>query len=596
MNCIKKLILLVTLFIFPALSASGQDLLLGPSTGTMDSKSVFSNPAIMSFQNSQIALGLKGYHLGFFDESGIGYRQGYFSVLFPRLYGSKFGGGANIQYFDSPIFSRSQTGIGTSYRILNNLSVGASLSLYHLGYNSDNFVGFDFDDPVFEGGYSKFTFNSSAGVYYRPLRDVEIAAGVRNLNEPNISLTSDDASQAREFFGGASYRFGLLKGTFELVHGQYGLESFLHAELFSSRGFYVRSGANTNFNNTYLEGQAHNGRGYSVNYQYELPIKEFSGNSRGTHMFSVVYEFNKIPSLPDKQSIPPSFPSFDRQTPEPIIPGDIFLSSQTDHVIYHEKEIIREIDEETISMDDLSSLSEYDIGDLGDDPREDSAPYSTEMTPPEAPLPETVAMNPSVSQQYREALNFVTSLLGIEQIDSLKIKANQGNEIRAAGLRNELRDRTGKPLIVEQFTLPNRKDSIRYDTPVSLNSIRSENLTEMDPIVARIQTVNTHPVQIRNWVLEISDRDENQVHEIRGGSTIPETIEWDWTLDNGELIEPGVYRYKLIWNSADGNEYQSNTRSLYVQKIHRKISIDITKDVQKILTDPDSIDIILKNN
>ncbi|WP_340106294.1 type IX secretion system membrane protein PorP/SprF [Rhodohalobacter sp. 8-1] len=595
MNSLKKLLFIAILF-FLANSAFGQDLLLGPSTGSMDSKSVFSNPAIMSFQNSQIALGLKGYHLGFFDESGIGYKQGYFSVLFPRLYGSKFGGGANIQYFDSPIFSRSQTGVSTSYRIINNLSVGANISLYHLSYNSDNFVGFDFEDPVFGGGYSKFTFNSSAGIYFRPLRDVELATGVRNLNEPNISLSSGDATVAREFFGGASYRYGLLKGTFELIYGEYGIESSLHAELFSSRGFYLRSGANTNFNNAYLEGQAHVGRGYSVNYQFELPVNEFSGNSSGTHMFSVVYEFNKLPKLPEKQSLPPTFPTFESNVPEPSIPGDIFLSSQTDHVIYREKEIVRQIDEETITPEDLSALSDYDLGELGDDPGKDTAPYSTEMLRPSAPIPETVELTSSISPQYREAINYVLTQLGREDLIPVNINTIQGNEIRAAGLRNEIWDRSGQPIKVEQITLPSQKDSVRFNTPIISPLVRNENLTKMEPVLAKIQTINTHPVDIRNWTLHIVNNDGYPVHEIRGNSTVPDVIEWDWILENGSLIEPGVYRYSLNWRSADGNDYQSNERSIYVQKIHQKITIDITKDVQKIINDPDTIDIILKNN
>ena len=591
----KKIILFLILFISPAFSLSGQDLLLGPPTGTMDSKSVFSNPAILSFQNSQIALGVKGYHLGFFDESGIGYKQGYFSLLFPRLYGSNFGGGTNIQYFDSPIFSRSQTGTSLSYRVLNNLSIGAHVSLYHLSYNRDNFVGFDFDDPVFDSGYSKFTFNSSAGIYYRPFSDVEFAAGVRNLNEPNLSLLSDDASLKRETFVGASYRLGLLKGIFELVHGEYGFESAIHAELFSSRGYYVRSGTSTNFNSTYLEGQAHVGRGYSINYQFELPINEFSGNSSGTHMFSVVYEFNKIPSLPDKRTLPPSYPSFDREIPQPSLQGDIFLNSQTDHVIYTEKEIIRTIDEETVSIDDLASLSVYDLGNIGSDPGEDIPPY-TDITSSTAPIPETVEMSSSISPQYRDAIRFLVSILEDEQFDSLSIKSNKGNEIRAAGLRNELRNQSGRPLTVEQFLLPTSDDSLRFDTPASPALLQTESITEIEPATAKFQTINTHSESVQNWILTIFDQENTVVHEIQSNSTVPEFIEWDWKLQNGELIEPGVYTYQLEWSSQNGDQFQSNTRSLYVQKIHRKITLDLTKDVMKVIDNPDSIDIILKNN
>jgi len=596
MNLIKKYLLFTILFLFTALPVASQELLLGPSTGTMDSKSVFANPAVMSFQNSHVAMGLKGYHLGFFDESGIGYRQGYISYVLPRVFGSRFGSGVNIQYFDSPIFRRSQTGAGVSYRILNNLSAGAHISMYHLGYNRDNFTGFDFDDPVFSDGFSRFTFNSAAGIYFRPLPEIELAVGARNLNEPNLSLSSDNITEPRQLFGGVSYRHRMLKGTFELINGRYGVEPHLHAEFFSTQGFYVRSGVNLNFDNAYLEAQAHVGAGYSVNYQFDLPINEFAGNSSGSHMFSVVYEFNRMPSLPDRVSAPAHFPDLDRAAPQARFPGDVFLSSQTDHVIHYQKEIIRSIDENTILPEELSHLSQYDISSTGDDPRVQDLPYIDKGQPSDVPIPETVDMPTSISPQYREALSYIISQLEQDEFKNLKIKANPGSEMRAAGVRNHIRDESGEPLTVEQLSITSEADSVLLKTPADIASIRDEQIAIMDPEAAKIHTIQTHQVNIRNWELRISDTEDTIVHTISGASVIPEIIEWDWRLNNGEWVEPGVYNYQLYWTSADGSSYQSNRRSLYVQKILRRITIDITKDLNRILEDPDSIQMILKNN
>ena len=595
MAYITKFISVVILLLLLTSYAFGQDFVQGPSTGIMDSKSIFANPAVLSFQNAQVAMGVKGYHLGFFEESGIGYREGYLSVLTPRLFGTRFGGGAQIQYFDSPIFRKAHYGATFSYRIMSSLSFGVNASLYHLSYNRDNFVDFDFDDPVFQDGFSRFAFNSSAGIYFRPVSTLELALGARNITEPNVSLVSDDATEPREIFAGVSLRHNMLKGTLELIHGQFGIQTRTHAELYSSSGYYVRAGTNLNFDSGYIEAQAHITRGYSINYQFELPLNELAGNTNGSHMLSLVYEFNRVPSLPAKRQPPQLIPSLERPPVQPNLSGTILLSSQTDHVMYYEKQIIRRVDETTVTEQELQALSIYDIGELGTDPRTDRVPYSKDALPT-APIPETVEFTTSVSPSYNEAVEMLANILTEDQLDRLRIIYNQGTEIRAAGLRNLLYEKSGKPIQVSEIVLETSRDTVQFDTPATLNNIRDEQLIEIQPENARIQTVITENIALRNWNLEITDRDGRVVKIINGGTSIPDVIEWDWLNDSGELIDPGVYTYVLNWTTSNGEQYRSNVRSLYVQKILRKITIDISKDLNRILENPDEIDIILKNN
>jgi len=573
---------------------TAQDLLLGPATGTQDSKSVFANPAVLSFQNPQIALGMRGYHLGFFDESGIGYKQGYISVLTPRVYGSNFGAGLQIQYFDSPIFRKSHFGGTASYNLFHTLSVGLNASLYHMSFNQDNFVGFDFEDPVFDDGFSKYSLNAAAGVYYRPLDIVEIGAGARNLTSPNLSLVSDNVTEPLEYFGSVSVRHQLLKGTFELMNSRYGIQSRVHAELFSSRGYYVRTGTNMNFDSGYLEAQAHISNGFSANYQFELPLNELSGNSSGSHMVSLIYEFNRVPNVPDKRDIPPVVPDLSRDQLGVESSGNILISSRTDHLMYYEKLIVRQIDTNTISEQDLQSLSRYDLGDIGDDPKEDRKPYG-ESESPNAPIPQTVELTSSISDEYRGMLEFLASELETNELDDIKILAEQGSEMRAAGTRNYIRELSGESVGVEQFVLATENDSLRYRELVDPGSIEDDRIIGVEPEIAQIKTIPTDNISVREWELFITDAEDNRIHTIRGGSDIPEIIEWDWITDDGDIIEPGVYQYQLEWVDTNGNRTQSNTRSLYIQKVHRKITIDITKDINSILNDPDTIEIILKN-
>jgi len=246
-------------------------------------------------------------------------------------------------------------------------------------------------------------------------------------------------------------------------------------------------------------------------------------------------------------------------------------------------------------MEALAHLSEYDLGELGDDPRIDRSPYR-ETEQPTVPIPESVQFTSTISPQYSQAIDFILEKLGRNEIESVDILADDGSEMRAAGLRNELRTQSGKPITVRKISLTTEGDTARFASPVHPDMVIDENISEMEPASARIQAINTYSGSIRNWELQITDAGENAIHTIRGNSSLPGTIEWDWRLDNGEFIEPGVYSYVLSWASADGSQYQSNLRSLYVQKILRKITINITKDIQKILNDPDAIEIILKNN
>ncbi|MDZ7765864.1 MAG: type IX secretion system membrane protein PorP/SprF [Melioribacteraceae bacterium] len=561
----------------------------------MDSKAIFSNPALISFQNSHFSLGAKSYHMGFFENSQFDYRQGFFTISTPRMWGTRFGAGLNAQYFDSPIFKRGHFGGSASVQLFGRVSLGANASLYHIGYNRNNFVDFDFDDPVFEGGYSKFELNTSAGIYARPIADVEIAAGARNINEPDLSLTGAGANEPMELFGALSYKFGLLKGTFELIQGgRYDLESRVHLEAFSTQGYYARIGSNTHFDSGYIEAQARLFGGFSVNYQYELPINDLSGNSGGSHMFSFVFEFNRIPPLPDRRRPQPTYPDIQRTPLEPDLPPAIVLNSDTDHVKIYDINLTRRVDENTVSEADLESLSAYDLGKLEEQPELQRVPYET-TEPTKAPIPETVELEVPISQQYQNTLTKIHQLLSDDILEQIEILITEGDEIRAAGVRNEMRDENNPSVYVSNIVLPTEEDSVLFNTPFDISMLQDSQIIRVEPEAAQIRPIIVTPVEVSNWTLRIFNNNDVVVKEISGNSTLPEFIEWDWQDNNNQLIEPGIYYYNIEWTTQNGMIEVSRDRNLYVQEIQRNITIDITKDLNRIIEDPDNIDIILKN-
>lgn len=595
MQNIRKLLLAVSLFLVLHVSVTAQDQIFGPATGSLDSKSIFANPALISFQNSHFSLGVKSYYMGFFDNSQFDYNQGFFNISTPRMIGTRIGSGVHVQYFNSPIFSRTQVGGSVSVQILRRFAIGANASLYHIGYNSDNFIDFDFGDPVFQDGFSRVAFNTGVGLYARPIADLEIGLGARNLNEPDLSMIGDNANEPMELFAAISYKYGLLRGTFEMVQGRYGLQNRSHIELYSTQGYYARFGTNLNFSSGYIEAQARAFGGFSVNYQYELPFNELAGNTSGSHMVSLIYEFNRIPPLPDRRHPAVPFPTIQRERSAPEIPSAIVLNSDTDHMRFYEINLTRIVDETTVTIEDLASLSAYDIGKLEEKPELERTPYE-ESVPALAPIPETIELTSPISSQYQNTLELIKNYLNDDALENVRILINEGGELRAAGIRNELREQVDWPVSVANIFLPSVEDSSLYDTPVDWNMLQDEQVIRLDPEIAVIRPIITFPLNIRNWVLNFYDHEGSLINQINGTGTVPEVIEWDWIANNGRRIEPGLYTYRIEWVTENGAQGASRTRNLYVQKIERNIRIDITKDIERILDDPDRIDVILKNN
>jgi len=351
-----------------------------------------------------------------------------------------------------------------------------------------------------------------------------------------------------------------------------------------------------NFDSGYIEAQTRLFDGFSVNYQYELPINELAGNTSGSHMFSLIYEFNRVPPLPDRRYPAAIHPVISRTRTAPVIPAAILLNSDTEHLRFYEINLTRRIDEATVTESDLASLSAYDIGKLDERPELERTPYQ-EKTPVQAPIPETVELTVSVSDQYQNTIELLRSYLTEESIHELQILIHDGTEIRAAGLRNELRAEGELPVFVSNILLRSEEDSLLYQTPVDLDLLlRDEQVIRLDPEYAVIRPIFTSPVNVSNWALRFYNDEGQLINQINGTGNVPDSIEWDWRDSNGSIIEPGLYRYNLRWANQNGQQEVSRFRNLYVQKIQRNIVIDITKDINRLPAEPDRIDVILKNN
>ena len=565
---------------------AAQELLLGPSMSIEDTASQFANPALISFQRSKLALGARAYHLGLGDDGGVPLRQGFALLSSPFLFSDRFGAGMHVQYFDSPIYRRVAFGGSVSARILRYLSAGVSLEALSLSYNQDEFVGFDPRDPVFAGGFGKTVINLSIGLFAQPLPELRVSLGARNLNRPNLSLAGDASRQKIESFLGFSYGFGPAQALVEFVDTYYGLETRFGVEAIATSGSYLRLTSNDAFDRGRLEGQLYVGGPLSVSYGYELPLGALSSSSGGSHTFSVVLEFGRTPDLPDPISIPSFVYSNDLPPITPQLAPKVYISSSTDYVRSYEQRIVRKVDED-VPIQALQQLTQSDLGAL------DSTFVMLGGIPEAQPLEsvsDEVRLQGSFSPLYKASMKELGRTLSEDSVRALTITSAGDRVIKAAGVRNYLIEEEQAP--AERVTV-----AVRPEAPAAGSGIvPSEESTMFDPdrmflfINASVDRASIH-----TWRLRIADMTGAEIKVFEGDENPPDHLEWNWRNEQGQLIEPGVYRYRLEWTDAQSVSHQSNERKLYVQKMLRKITIEVTRDIDALKEEADAVEIRIQH-
>jgi hypothetical protein len=576
--------------------AHGQLYIMGPGTSISDPKSLFANPSLISFQRSKLAIGVKGYHMGLLDESGIPLKQGYLAITSPFLFNNFLGGGIGIQYFDSHMYNRVLISGGVAARIFRFISVGAYLSALNISYDESKFDLVDQNDPVFNNRTGKTTINTTVGIYAQPLEFISFGLGIRNINEPNLSLIGSSMTEKREFFAGVTYIFGPFRSTIEFLNYDFGLDTRFYLETFSTTGNYFRAASTNGFSNIQLEGQLHITGPVSINYNYELPMSDLRGPSAGSHMVTVIFEFARTPRLPDA-IIPPVFTlPFTRAEITSFIEPRIYLTSEVDYVKYYEKQLIRKIDP-NVSEYTLASLSSYDIGVIDSSFTEISYPYRSEKI---APIPPEVRFNTTVAPAYTDAINRLSTRVGPIPIQPVTIVSDSLHLMKAFGLYNLLTQYGTEEQDYVQVGVPrfdSVQDSLRYISPLDPRRIAPyEDLVILEPNHIRIFL---HPTfitgSIGNWRFIIENSRRSEVKRFSGIERLPEYLVWNLRDEAGDIIEPGIYNYYIVWEDRFGSMRETERHRLFVQKFLRRITVEITHDRERIPDRPDKINLIIKN-
>ena len=561
----------------------GQQLITGPSMGLDDPKSMLQNPATISFHRPQVALGLKAHHIGVGSESGVPLREGFFGGSTPFLIGDRIGLGGTVRYFDSPIFKKRAFGASVTGRIFRFLSVGARVSALNLSYNQSEFVGVEPQDPVIGGGAGRTTWTGTVGLFAKPLPNLNLAVGGRNLNRPNLALGETSFQAQPEFFGGVSYGFGAVRARAEVTDGRYGLDARLGVEAYSTDGSFIRVGSDAGFNTGRVEGQLHVSGPLSVNYQYNVPTSDLRGSSTGSHQFTVLYEFGRTPELPEMPSAPSMLMEANRSevdsSPEPRL--QVASSHQ---ILQHlEKRVERKID---VPRAVLQNVSQEALGRL--DSTTSTSRGRTRGRPVED-IPENIEMMGMFSAEYDSTLSLVGRRLQEGTPSTLDVLQKDQDSVKAFGLYNRMRAETG--MSSDQVRVVKPADALESQSSDPQDLPLEESLSILNPESTMLTLLYPYlPDENGVWTLTVEDGSGEVVRTFRGSGRPTRQIEWAWTDEQGKPLDQGVYRYQLAWEGPDGT-YESERQKFSVQKTVRKVTIEVTGSPKGLDTPSDALEL-----
>ena len=568
-----------------------QQLMLGPAVSLEDPVSAFSNPGVLSFQRPRVAMGARAYHVGIGQGGGVPLRQGMLLLSTPYLLLDELAGGALVQYFDSPIYSRIHFGGSFSYRLSRRMALGVNLAGLSLSYNQDEFVGVDPNDPVFLAGTSKTLFTAGIGFYAQPTAQLSLAAGARNLNRPDLSLVGDGVRDVIQPYLGLGYTLGAFKALLEYGYTQYGSDFRVGVEAVASSGSFLRLSSTEAFGAGRIDGLLHVGGPLSIHYGYEIPLGSLASSSTGSHTFSVVFEFGRVPDLPEPVVLPPFVYDGGNAGITPGTEPSVFLTASADYLKYIVQEIERSVDTD-VPAEALLSLSREDLGIM--DSTLQGAAFSQESNALAEPVSDEIALLGSYSPLYEASMREIGQVLRGDSV-KLVISGPSTQVMKAAGLRNHLVKAERAPEQQIDVRLPNQVEDPRNLRPGDTISPTDSYLI-LEPAQTTLYIVGAlQSISSIGWEVLIEDATSNPVRLFSGAGPLPDTLAWDWRDNNGNIIEPGVYRYQLRWQDEAGDFHLSNQRKVYVQKFLRKTTIEVTRDIGKLKESADEMEIKIQH-
>jgi hypothetical protein len=576
-------------------SVAAQNLLTPHPLDIRSGQAHLLNPSIISYQPSMIQAGMRVFHLGFLDESAGRFRLNYISVVLPRSLPQDLAVAAHAQSLNMPIYSQSYFSFALSRRFKNLFSVGLKAGLLSKSYNRDDFNLVDLDDPVFKNQKGFTRLDLGGGVTFWPLPSVSVSLSRDHLNRPNVALGQAKFKLDGENHLALAYHFGNLQTAFLTQRDGQGLRAGGFFQYDDPAWGFLRLGIDKLAMN--LESRLQLYGPVSLNYSLNYPTADLRGETSGSHEFALVFELDRLSSLPKLQTPPPFRYTFAAPARfEPPTPR-VYLRAENDVLEITAKRLQRVVAPD-VPAQALAALSAYDLGVF------DSSFVSRNLSFHVTPLAEadtSVKLLGLYSNDYRYSLRQLSENINKTPGATATIVTNPFAKSRAQALRNYLIDNSPldlKKIQVGEPDFENRLDSLRaYRRAGSATRnliVPREEVLALNPQAAifHIATAN-FSAPPKRWQLAVEKENGAAVWKMEGQDRIPQQLVWNWHDNAGKVVAPGYYRYFISWQTADGYLYQSPAGRFYVKKFQRTITIRVSRKFDGLQQPADDVKMIL---
>jgi len=547
-----------------------------------DSRTIFNNPAALSFQDPFFLAGVRVLHLGV-ASSELAYRQTFVSLAAPETKFSRLGIGFRGQFLNLPILSSGGAQALASYKLFETFALGASLGFLVQSFDRTQFDAQALQDPFLSKLNSKFVADLGMGGLWQVNRFLTLGFGLNHLTRPNIAYGAVASKLPLQWNLGGVIGMGFFRANVGLAKYDDRLNPLVAIETFRPALGFLKVGFGADVAS--FEGQVHVKRGVNLSYRYEYPLNDLRLASSGSHEIGLVFNFRRRASLHNPVWLEPEI----AQRPE-IDPATVFVvESAFDTLLIVDKHIKRTIDT-LITQKELADLPEAIL--VSSDSLEPSLSYigAGQL------ISSLGGLNDGVKNTYipKDSLDIVDAMKvnhAERYLDFLRSLATRLNDDPTFRTRILIASDVSRAKLLLSYLSLYCKVTDRLELAMREASARSGKLGfKKIPEEVFYQTLNvaadtfkfevTVPElrwRIVSWTLAVENAAGEIFHSFSGNHQIPRRYVWDWRLKNGQIIPPGNYYYYVKWQTDNGETYASNKQAFTVNLIDRKIAIDITK-------------------
>ena len=504
------------------------------------------NPAIVSFKNTEISLGLKLFHIGFLEDNKLGLRETRLNFSAPFYLPWGLAAGLDLRQFSAGIYSEVSTALLLSKEVYPRVALGAKFAVDHRGFSKQEFNIVDPTDPLFNSGLSLNALNLGGGIMWKPA-PWSVALSVDHLNSANVGLINETTFPV-EVAGALGYKFGLFTPTIigHRTANDLNIGFLLTAE--KPDVGLIRFG----YENTLpfkVEASLNLSKRAKLDYSVDLPNEGTIGASAGSQEFVYTHILAKRPVIGSPDIFFSTY-KLDIVNEKQIrmLEGDLRIED-----ISNSNELTSQYFTPTGHDDDYLFLKAGPLSAF--ETRELEADRHARLV---ASMAQAYQQNPDINivlwatqATLRDAQQLAMSLesripVKKENLKIVRLKNQENPDLRGFVPGRRMVKNSGPQLsksrLVIAFKLPNRT-----------------------------RTTN-------GWKFTIKNSYGKPVQTFEGTGNLPKAIAWDWQDFDGHLIPAGYYTGSLVVNATDNTKRNASSKELSVYNIKRTVTMKFTSD------------------